>query len=740
MANVFDQFDEKSSNIKNVFDQFDQQTKTSDDVFSQIPSSGKSRPGTYANQVSEKPVQSSINTRPVTDVANRALVAGTLGAPVDIATMLMRPFGYKEEKPFMGSEYIGQKMQEAGMVTPTRRPLAELATGLAPSILTGSAGLARYGIGKAGELINTARGKPAAAEAERVRQAGFAELQPGIAKTEQELADIERQRGFTERALGQIRQQPIVSQQRQENQRKQIAAFQAQQRQTMANTGQPYTPKQLQALQAAELRKPISEQVAAKNVAEQERLARAEESVKQAKEQFSAAKSAVDQLEQRLLSQPGISAEQFGSELRQATQKLERNLVATRAEGSGFSNVLEKYGDQPVVNTNRLVSSIENLKEQTRNPNVIRLLDQVKYLAGTEGADGKVINQLSLRNADSLRKYLSKDIFQTEEGRMLAANKEVLNVLKQLRGDLIKQTPDDYKQALGAFRTLSRPLDIVERNGALARVIDVDPLSTAEKLTEAQVTGEIVRKAQQGNPVFTRLLEISPNLRESGRLYFTQNLFGKEAVPTEASLRTWLLANERPLRQLGLYDEFKNIRTARETAQRAVNDAKGQLDVAKTVAGEAKAAREASGSMFKRSETRLEDVLGTIEKPGDLAKRAAAAPENAFVQKLNQQLGAAANKREVIETLREAESNLIRATKPQQVATEMRVLAKQLKDRNLINEEVRDVMMRQADELSKAADAQKKALIIIAKVTTALGLGTAGYFAQQALTGGGNAP
>lgn len=660
-------------------------------------------------------------SRPVTDVANRALVAGTLGAPVDIATMLMRPFGYKEEKPFMGSEYIGQKMQEAGMVTPTRRPLAELATGLAPSILTGGAGLARYGIGKAGELINTARGKPAAAEAERVRQAGFAELQPGIAKTEQELADIERQRGFTERALGQIRQQPIVSQQRQVN--------------------QPYTPKQLQALQAAELRKPITEQVAAQNVAEQQRLARAQASMGQAEEQFSAAKSAVDQLEQRLLRQPGINAEQFGSELRQATQKLERDLVATRAEGSGFSNVLEKYGDQPVVNTNRLVSTIENLKEQTRNPNVIRMLDQVKYLAGTEGADGKVINQLSLRNADSLRKYLSKDIFQTEEGRMLAANKEVLNVLKQLRGDLIKQTPDDYKQALGAFRTLSRPLDIVERNGALARVIDVDPLSTAEKLTEAQVTGEIVRKAQQGNPVFTRLLEVSPNLRESGRLYFTQNLFGKEAVPTEASLRTWLLANERPLRQLGLYDEFKSIRTARETAQRAVNDAKGQLDVAKTVAGEAKAARETSGSMFKRSETRLADVLKTIEKPTDLAKRVAAAPENAFVQKLNQQLSAAANKREMIDTLLEAESNLIRAEKPAQVVKEMRLLAKQLKDKNLINEETRDLMMRQADSLSNDVEAQRKAISTIKKVVAyGAGFGATGYVAQQQILGGGNAP
>ena len=437
-------------------------------------------------------------SRPVTDVANRALVAGTLGAPVDIAAMLMRPFGYKEEKPFMGSEYIGQKMQEAGIVSPTRRPVAELLTGLAPSLITGGVGAARYGAGKVGELISTARGKPAAAEAERVRQAGFAELQPGIARTEQELAGIERQAGRTQQTIEQMQRQGAIRAQREGQ--------------------QPLTAQQLAATQAAELRRPIAERVAAQNVAQQQRLAQAEARVGGAEQELGAAKQAVDQLEQRLLAQPTINAERFGAELRATTQKLERDLSAARAQGSGFAQVLDKYGDQPVVNTNRLVSTVENLQEQTRNPNVIRLLDQVKYLAGTVGEDGKVVNQLTLRNADSLRKYLSKDIFQTEEGRLLAANKEVLNVLKVLRGDLIKQTPEDYRQALGTFRTLSRPLDIVERNGALARVIDVDPLSTAEKLTEAQVTGEIIRKAQQGNPVFSRLLEFSPNLKESGRL------------------------------------------------------------------------------------------------------------------------------------------------------------------------------------------------------------------------------
>ena len=66
-----------------------------------------------------------------TDVLNRGLVAGTLGAPVDLASMAMRPFGYSVEKPFGGSEYIGQKMQDAGLVSAERRPLAELATGFA---------------------------------------------------------------------------------------------------------------------------------------------------------------------------------------------------------------------------------------------------------------------------------------------------------------------------------------------------------------------------------------------------------------------------------------------------------------------------------------------------------------------------------------------------------------------------------------------------------------------------------
>ena len=71
------------------------------------------------------------NYNALSDVLNRGLVAGTLGAPVDLMTTAMRPFGYSVENPVGGSEWMGQKMQDYGLVSPERRPLAELASGLA---------------------------------------------------------------------------------------------------------------------------------------------------------------------------------------------------------------------------------------------------------------------------------------------------------------------------------------------------------------------------------------------------------------------------------------------------------------------------------------------------------------------------------------------------------------------------------------------------------------------------------
>lgn len=61
---------------------------------------------------------------------NRGLLGGVLGAPVDLATMALRPLGYKVAQPIGGSDWIGQKLQDAGMVSTKRNQLAETLAGL----------------------------------------------------------------------------------------------------------------------------------------------------------------------------------------------------------------------------------------------------------------------------------------------------------------------------------------------------------------------------------------------------------------------------------------------------------------------------------------------------------------------------------------------------------------------------------------------------------------------------------
>jgi hypothetical protein len=41
------------------------------------------------------------------------------GLPVDLTTMAMRPFGYSNPKPFLGSDYLKEQATEAGIRRPT---------------------------------------------------------------------------------------------------------------------------------------------------------------------------------------------------------------------------------------------------------------------------------------------------------------------------------------------------------------------------------------------------------------------------------------------------------------------------------------------------------------------------------------------------------------------------------------------------------------------------------------------
>ena len=71
------------------------------------------------------------------------------GAPVDIMTLLMRPFGYSTEKPVMSSDWIKEKMTSAGVRhEPPTEPTAKgfYTAGEMLSNLTNPAGTVRKGV------------------------------------------------------------------------------------------------------------------------------------------------------------------------------------------------------------------------------------------------------------------------------------------------------------------------------------------------------------------------------------------------------------------------------------------------------------------------------------------------------------------------------------------------------------------------------------------------------------------
>jgi len=74
----------------------------------------------------------------IKDLAYRAL-ASAIGGPVDITASIMRPFGYSSEQPVLGSEWIGKKMEETGLVSEARNPIQEFLASVAVPSPTGIA-------------------------------------------------------------------------------------------------------------------------------------------------------------------------------------------------------------------------------------------------------------------------------------------------------------------------------------------------------------------------------------------------------------------------------------------------------------------------------------------------------------------------------------------------------------------------------------------------------------------------
>ena len=571
---------------------------------------------------------------------------------------------YQAER--MGAGPVGQELTEAGV-------------GLG---VGGLGMLGRYGYGRAADLASALRGvKP-----EPLRASTAEQLSRLTAEQQQKLAQ-------TQRVQQQLAQQPAIAAERAET--------------------RAVTPEAAGEIQRG-VREKLGARVSQARTAEQQ----AAQATATAQRELQQTEAAMNALEQRMAAQPGITADQFGRDLQQTTAKLAKDATAARKQAAGYETVFKNAGDEPTVDTSGAMESIKKLLKQTRNPTLQNILSEIRSQL-TTGAKidpntGEFLGgaeKLSLRSVDSLKGYLDS-VIQGRVDKYGKLDKEIANTVQNIKNQLMmkaKSTHPDYGQAMNRFREMSRPLDIVERNGSLKKVLDQDPVSTAYKMTEAEVAGHIIRKANAGNPAFARLLQVRPDLKESARLYFTKDLFGKETAPTAKSFESWLASNERSLRQTGLYDEFSTLKKAQSAAQDAVDVAKGNLTAAEAGLKEAAAVTKRAESLAEKGTARLAEALKTAETPEQIARRVSGAERRAApaVSKFATQ---AERQQKSLDVLSELRSNLERATKPGDVKTAVKATAERLKDLGLITETQRDQMLREVQSLGESIEARNEAL------------------------------
>jgi hypothetical protein len=109
----------------------------------------------------------------IKDIAYRT-AASVFGGPVDLAAMVTRPFGYStpDKQVMGGSEWIGKKMEDVGLVSTARAPLKELIasvavptpSGIAKGIAMAAPAIGGMLFGKGGKLSSSLEDAMLAAE------------------------------------------------------------------------------------------------------------------------------------------------------------------------------------------------------------------------------------------------------------------------------------------------------------------------------------------------------------------------------------------------------------------------------------------------------------------------------------------------------------------------------------------------------------------------------------------------
>jgi hypothetical protein len=445
----------------------------------------------------------------------------------------------------------------------------------------------------------------------------------------------------------------------------------------------------------------LSKDISSKNVSVQE----AEDLLSSLQGSKTNAEHAVTQLDQELQTKPQMSTEEFGKTLQDSAYNLYRQGVDTREEMAGFGKAIRQAGTGLKVDTTALDSKIGSMIKNTRNPGNISILNAVRSQL-TSISRNKEVSKLNMESVDSLRKYLDK-ILATKRATLptgqLADASEIRNEILQIRRGLMKQAGEAnpaYKEALYNYAKYSRALDPFRGKGGLKGIQEMDQYSREYQMTQTQVVGKLLQGAAQGKETLGRLVQFNPEIRTAAKQFFSKELFGK-GMPSEATYANFLKKNENALRQTGLYEDFKNMQSARKAARESLDVAEHQTKLAETqVKTERKGLSE------------LETQKGKAER--EVLKQESLKTKQAVMQK---------------------DLNYLESASPKESVTFSKgIIDDALKEGKISNQQHSD-FVRQIKEIENknlSAEEAKQKITSIVKKT--LGYGVAGYIGEKAVS------
>jgi hypothetical protein len=430
----------------------------------------------------------------------------------------------------------------------------------------------------------------------------------------------------------------------------------------------------------------------------------------QTSERQSAAQASLDALNAQYQAMPQATPEQFGNALKKALYDFVKKYSDARKQASGFNTMLKEAGAYRRVDTKGLIDELNGIAKTRKSPQILTAINRVKsMLTNTDVVNGapRLVTKLTVEQAHDVKMELDNMISSgqalTEGGQAVPLDNATLAILKTLKNRVTSAIASQYKpygKALSEYAKASRPLDVVERNANIRRLTSVDPFAQEAKSQASDFVGKILGQSNKGSQILSRLIQESPELKNSARMYFTRELFGKaEGGVSAQQFRNFLFQNQGKLQAAGLLEEFSSLASARKSAEKALSD-------------------------VELSPQRIESILKTAETPEQFAARSRAAvkPETAetAMTKLNKMLTSAGEDREdaqkIVNNAKMAADELRVATEEniRSVIPKVEKIYKDLADAGVISTAEYEQTLRQiadAEKTYRSADQLKKPII-----------------------------